>query len=310
MVDAFVYKGDLVRGEQWRALFADAAPDIDFRLWPDTGDAAEVRWLATWEAPSDLAVRFPRLEALFSLGAGVDQFDLARLPERVALVRLVDPGIIAGIVEYAVFAVLALHRDIPTYLQDQREGAWTPRPLTPAARRGVGVLGLGELGRAVLDALRPFGFALSGWSRSAKALDGVACFSGEEGRDALLARSDILVCLLPLTEDTRGVLDHEAFAKLPPGAGLVNLGRGGHVVQDDLLQALDDGRISAAVLDVAAPEPPSPGHPFYTHPRIMLTPHIAAMTHPESAARVVIANLRRAQAGETLLGLVPRDRGY
>jgi glyoxylate/hydroxypyruvate reductase A len=309
-MDAFVYKGDAVRGEQWRALFAEEAPDIDFRLWPETGDPAEVRWLASWQAPSELIAEFPNLEALFSLGAGVDQFNLVQLPEQVSLVRLVDPGIIAGIVEYAIFAVLALHRDIPRYLQDQREGVWRERKLTPAAERRVGVLGLGELGRAVLEALGPFGFKLHGWSRSAKTLDGVECFCGEGGLDALLARADILVCLLPLTPDTRGIINREAFAKLPAGARLVNLGRGGHVVQDDLLAALDEGRVSAAVLDVASPEPLPPGHPFYSDPRIILTPHIAAMTHPQSAARVVIANLRRAQAGLPFEGLVPLDRGY
>jgi glyoxylate/hydroxypyruvate reductase A len=307
---SFVYKGDPVRGEAWRARFAKDAPDIPFRLWPEAVDPAEVRWLAAWQAPPELIESFPNLEALFSLGAGVDQFDFAQLPERVSLVRLVDPGIIAGIVEYAVFAVLALHRDIPRYLQDQREGTWSPRKLVPATERRVGVLGLGELGRAVLQALRPFGFPLCGWSRSMKALDGVECFAGDDGLKAVLSQSDILVCLLPLTSDTQGILGREALARLPAGAGLVNLGRGGHLVQHDLLQALDEGRISAAVLDVTSPEPPPPGHPFYSDPRIMLTPHIAAMTHPESAARVVIANLRRAQAGEAMVGLVPRDRGY
>jgi glyoxylate/hydroxypyruvate reductase A len=309
-VACFLYKGDPVRGEQWRALFAAEAPDIAFRLWPETGDPADVRWLAAWDASLDLICGLPKLEALFSLGAGVDQFDLASLPDRIALVRLVDPGIIAGMVEYAVFAVLALHRDIPRYLQDQRAGEWSPRKLTPAAERSVGVLGLGELGQAVLEALRPFRFKLHGWSRSPRALDGVECFFGDDGLAELLSRTDILVCLLPLTPDTRGILRRETFARLPMGAGLANLGRGGHLVQEDLLRALDEGRISAAVLDVAEPEPPPAGHPFYSNPRILLTPHIAAMTHPESAARVVIANLRRLQAGQAPHGLIPRERGY
>ena len=307
---SLLYKADPIRGLEWKALFAELAPEIDFRLWPEIGDPEQVRHLVAWQAPQDLIDSLPNLEVLFSTGAGVDQFDLAGLPSRVDLVRLIDPGIIEGMVEYVVFATLALHRDMPAYLAAQREGRWAPLRLTPAAARRVGVMGLGELGQAALQALRPFGFALAGWSRTRREIEGVRVFAGHTELPAFLAQSDILICLLPLTPETRGILCRESLALLPAGAGLVNAGRGGHLVETDLLTALDEGRLSAAVLDVLAQEPPAADHPFYLHPKILLTPHIAAMTHAASAARVVLANIRRHAAGEAMTGLVPRARGY
>jgi glyoxylate/hydroxypyruvate reductase A len=208
------------------------------------------------------------------------------------------------------FAVLALHRDLPAYLEQQRRGVWQPIRVWPAGRRRVGVLGLGELARAVLARLAGFGFALSGWSRTTRGIPGVDCHAGPEGLPAFLSGCDILVCLLPLTDGTRGMLDRRLFAALPEGAALVNSGRGGHLVQQDLLEALEAGRLSAAVLDVAEPEPPPPGHPFWTHPRIWLTPHIASMTQPETAVEAVLANLQRHARGERMHGLVDRTLGY
>jgi glyoxylate/hydroxypyruvate reductase A len=166
------------------------------------------------------------------------------------------------------------------------------------------------LGRAVLEALRPFGFACAGWSRTSRRIDGVECFAGAESLDAFLARSDIVVCLLPLTEETRGILDRRAFDAMPQGAALVSAGRGGHVVQDDLLRALDAGRISVAVLDVTDPEPLPAAHALWAHPRVVLTPHIASETQAESSVRVVLENLRRHRRGEALIGRVDRRRGY
>lgn len=307
---SLLYKADLARGLEWKALFADLAPDLDFRLWPDVGDPEAVRYLAAWQAPPELFGSLPNLEVLFSTGAGVDQFDLGSLPPHVSLVRLIDPGIVQGMVEYVVFATLALHRDMPAYQAAQREARWAPVRLTPASQRRVGVMGLGELGQAALSALKPFGFPLAGWSRSRRAIEGVRVFAGEAELPAFLAQCDILVCLLPLTPETRGILCRETFARLPVGAGLVNVGRGAHLVEADLLAALETGQISAAVIDVLAKEPAPPDHPFHFHPKILLTPHIAAMTHPQSAARVVLANIRRHAAGEPMHGLVLRERGY
>lgn len=307
---SFVYKSDPVRGRRWAEIFAREAPELPFRIWPDIGDPAQVRFLAAWEPPANIRGVFPNLEVLFSSGAGVDQFDLTALPPDLPVVRMVEPGIINGMVEYVSWAVLALHRDLLQYQRQQRRGKWLVAPVRPAAQCRVGVLGLGSLGQAALAQLRGFGFDCAGWSRSRHRLDGVHCFAGADELPAFLARSRILVCLLPLTTETRGVLNAALFAQLPRGAGLVHVGRGPQLVHDDLLAALDSGQLGDAVLDVTDPEPLPPEHPFWRHPNICLTPHIASMTQPETAAQVVLDNLRRHRDGEPLLGLVDRARGY
>ena len=213
-------------------------------------------------------------------------------------------------VEYVTLAVLALHRDFIDYRAQQQRAEWREIRVQPAPTRRVGVLGLGQLGHAALQRLRSFGFSCAGWSRSRHAVDGVQCFAGADELPAFLARTDILVCLLPLTDATRGMLDAALFAQLPKGASVVNAGRGAQLVASDLISALDSGRLSAAVLDVCEPEPPPPDHPFWQHPRIWMTPHIASMTQPETAVDVVLENLRRHRAGEPLVGLVDRGRGY
>ncbi len=306
----FLYKADPVRGALWARLFAQKAPQQVFRLWPDTGDTKQVRFLAAWEPPADIERVFPNLQVLFSTGAGIDQFDLNALPPHLPVVRMIEPGIVGGMVEYVSFAVLGLHRDMPAYQRQQRLAQWRPLRGQPASRRRVGVLGLGSLGQAVLASLRGFGFDCAGWSRSRHEVNGVQCFAGDAELAAFLARTDILVCLLPLTPATRGVLNARLFAQLPRNAGLVHVGRGPHLVEADLLAALDNGQIGDAVLDVCDPEPLPREHPFWQHPRIWLTPHIASMTEPETAVEVVLENLRRFERGEALLGLVDRARGY
>jgi glyoxylate/hydroxypyruvate reductase A len=310
METAFVYKADPVRGAQWADIFRSDAPEIDFRLWPDIGDASRVHYLAAWEPPRDIAERFPNLKLLFSSGAGVDQFDFSTLPRELPVVRMVEPGIIRGMVEYVMHAVLDVHRDMPAYRRAQQRMQWRPLAVKTAADRRVGVLGLGSLGQAVLSQLVAFGFDCAGWSRSRHAIEGVRCFAGNDELNEFLARSDILVCLLPLTDVTRGFLNGTLFEHLPQGAAVVHVGRGPQLVVPDLIAALDAGRIAEAVLDVTDPEPLPPSHPLWSHERVRITPHIASMTQPGSAARVVIDNLRRFARGEALIGLVDRERGY
>lgn len=307
---SILYKSDPERGRRWQALFAERAPDLDLRIWPDVGDADAVRYLVAWRLSDGLIAGLPNLQVLFSVGAGVDQLDLSQLPDSVSLVRMIEPGLTDGMVEYVVFATLALHRHMLDYRQDQQAARWKPIRLVPAQERRVGVMGLGHLGQAALQRLKPFGFPLHGWSRSAHEIEGVACFAGQAQLGDFLACCDILICLLPLTDETRGILNSETFAALPPGAGLVNAGRGGHLREANLLAALDQGRLSGAVLDVLQQEPPAPDHPFWAHPRILLTPHIAGETHPDSAAGVLLDNIRRHQAGAPMVGLVERGRGY
>ena len=307
---AFVYKADPVRGAEWARLFAVKAPDMPFHIWPDTGNPKRVRYLAAWTLPEGFERQFPNVELVFSTGAGVDQFDLSKVPQVLPVVRLAEPGVVAGMVEYATMSVLALHRDLPAYIEQQRQGKWIAHRVHPAARRRVSVLGMGLLGRAVLMQLRGFGFQLAAWSRSRPEFDGVTCYAGESELPAMLAATDILICLLPLTSETRGILDAKLLGTLPRGASLVHVGRGAQLDHQALLDALDSGWISAAVIDVTAPEPLPASHTFWTHPRVLLTPHIASMTQPETAVDLVLENIRRHEAGEPLVGLVNRDRGY
>ncbi|KVK89277.1 2-hydroxyacid dehydrogenase [Burkholderia sp. MSMB1498] len=306
----FVYKADPARGAQWARLFAEKAPDVPFRLWPDIGDPSAVRYLAAWQPPDDPLRLMPNLEVVFSVGAGVDQFDLSCVPAHVPVVRMIEPGIVEGMVEYVMQAVLTIHRDMFDYAALQRMQVWRAKPVRAAASRRVGVLGLGMLGQAVLDALRRFGFPCAGWSRSPRTLEGVDCYAGETGLAALLARSDILVCLLPLTPETRGLLDMPLFDALPDGASLIHVGRGPQLVEAALLDSLSSGKLDSAIVDVTDPEPLPAGHPFWTHPRIRITPHIASATRPDTAVDAVLANLARHRAGEPMVGVVDRARGY
>lgn len=305
-----LYKANMVRGAEWARFFAERAPDVPFRLWPDIGNPADVRHLVAWVPPDDIATTFPNLELVFSVGAGVDQFDTTKVPAHIPLVRMLEPGIAETMVEYVTMAVLALHRDLLDFINQQKQQVWREIRITPAKRRRLGVMGLGQLGQAVLERLKAFGFALSGWNRSPREIEGVTCYAGAEALPEFLAQADILICLLPLTDETRGILNADLFTRLPRGAGLVNVGRGPHLIEADLLAALDSGALSGAVLDVTDPEPLPPGHPFWSHPRILLTPHNASMTTPDTAVDFVLDVIARHRRGEELRGLVDRTRGY
>ena len=307
---SLLYKSDSVRGRTWARIFAERAPDIPFHIWPETGDPAAVEYLVAWQIEPTLLESLPNLAVLFSSGAGVDQLDLSIVPPGLPVVRMVEPGIVNGMVEYVTLSVLALHRNLMDYVRAQSDGLWRAIEVRPAATVAVGVMGLGVLGRAVLDRLGTFGYSRYGWSRSTREIPGVKCFAGGHDLERFLGACDILVCLLPLTEATRGILDSRLFAALPRGASLIHVGRGGHLDHQALLDALDSGHLSAAMVDVCEPEPLPPSHPFWSHPRIWVTPHIASMTQPETAALTVLENIRRHRRGEPLRDRIDRHRGY
>jgi len=305
-----LHTGDPERGLLWQAVFADLVPEVQFRCSGDAVPLHEVRYLVAWTLDRDLIASLTALEVVFSIGAGVDQLDLSVVPLHVRVVRMIESGITTTMAEYVAMAALMLHREVPFYLAEQRGGRWSPQDVLLCSERSVGVMGLGELGKAALEKLRGLGFRTLGWSRSGAVIEGTQCFKGQDGLNAFLGQSQILVNLLPLTDETRGVLCRSLFSRLPQGAGLINVARGGHLVEADLLDALASEQLRHAVLDVADPEPLPADHPFHTHPAIILTPHVAGVTRRETAVHSLIANVRRAMTGEPMHGEVDRSRGY
>jgi glyoxylate/hydroxypyruvate reductase A len=296
---------------RWRPLLAGLMPEHDFRYWPEIGDPARIDYAMVWNPEPGLLASLPNLKLIVGLGAGVDHILRdPSVPAGVPILRLVDPYMTDAMSEYVALSVLRLHRQDLDYLAQQRGAIWEEREQKNAAERPVGILGFGTLGQDAGKKLKALGFDVAGWSRSPKNVPGFVTYAGADGFDALLRRSEILVCLLPLTAETRGILNAAAFARLPPGAGIVNAGRGGHLVEEDLIPALDSGRLSGAVLDVFREEPLPAEHPFWHHPRIVATPHIAAETHPPTAAPIIRDAIRRFEAGLPVPNLVDPARGY
>lgn len=286
-------------------------PDLDFRDWDEPGDVADIEFAMVWQPPRGVLRSFPNLKVIFSLGAGVDHlFSDPELPEGVPVVRMIEPELTRGMTEYVVLHVLRHHRRQRDMEANQRSGEWI-QVITPTApARRVGIMGLGELGATAAKALAALEFDVAGWSRTGKNIPGVDSFHGADGFAPFLARSEILVCLLPLTPDTETILNADLFAKLPTGASLINAARGGHQVEDDILTALDSGRLSEVTLDVFRTEPLPAGHPFWDHPKVTITPHNASVTDPDSAARQVVENIHRFRRGEALPNIVDPKAGY
>lgn len=299
------------RIEPWRQAFARIAPDIELVAWPDVPDPDAIEFAAVWKYPPGELKRFRNLKFVSSLGAGIDHIlGDAEFPADIPFVRLIDPTLTSGMVEYALWATLRYHRQTLEYEALQRSAQWRPLPAPTTAERRIGIAGIGAIGGAIAQAHARLGFDVAGWSRSARTIESVRAFSGAEGWLPFLARTDILICVLPLTPSTHGILDGRAFAALPKGAYVVNIARGGHVVDRDLLAALDCGHLAHATLDVTTPEPLPPDHPFWRHPQVTVTPHIASLTDPRTAAPQVVDNIRRFISGRPLLNRVDRANGY
>ncbi len=306
-----IIKPDLEHTRSWNDVFSEAMPEMPVRDWADPGDMADIEYAFVW-APEPGALRkFPNLKCIFSIGAGVDHLlQDPDLPDGVPIVRMVEPELTQGMSEYVTMHVLRYHREVPALEQQQRDKVWHELIAPTAPSRKVGLLGFGVLGQDAARVLRVLKFDLASWSRTPKRVAGVQSFYGADGLGPFLARTEILVCLLPLTAKTQGILNRDLLAKLPRGACLINAGRGGHQVEEDILAALDSGQLAGATLDVFLTEPLPTGSPFWTHPKVTLTPHIASVTQQISAIKQVVANIRRIQAGKTPLNTVDRELGY
>ena len=297
----------------WPALRAALPGETLLRDGSDlTGpELAEVEIALVANPPQGLLARLPRLRLIQSLWAGVDRLLAdASLPRDVPLARMVDPVMSEAIAETALWAVLSLHRDHFDYAAQQRRREWRQRPQRRADEVAVAVLGLGEMGRAAARRLAGNGYRVTGWCTRPVELSGITTRSGATALAPVLGQADVVVNLLPLTPATQGLFGRSTYAQMRRGASLVNLARGGHVIEPDLLLALATGQLRHAVLDVFGSEPLAPDHGFWTHPQVSVLPHIAALTDPRSAAQVVARNVNAFRSGAPLAHLVDRARGY
>jgi glyoxylate/hydroxypyruvate reductase A len=295
----------------WVKHLGRLEPGIDLRVWPDTGSVDDIEFALSWHHPPGEFKKYKHLKCIASLGAGVDHLlDDPDLPAGVPITRVVEFSMAQSMSEYVILAVLNHCRQFDDYRTDQSQKKWQPRiPLLTGDMR-VGIMGLGQLGKDAAGKLSALGFAVNGWSKTPKSIKGVAGFAGARALNDFLSRTRILICMLPLTPQTEGILSRQTFDRLPAGAYVINVARGAHLIEDDLLAALDAGQLSGACLDVFDTEPLPADHPFWDHPKVKVTPHISSITFPRAVAPQIIDNYRRCQAGQPLLNVVDPSRGY
>jgi len=305
------YAPDSSGPDAWLADLRAAFPEAQVRMWTE-GDDDPADYAIVWKPPLAMLRNRTHLKAVFAIGAGVDailKFSDA-LPAGVPLVRLDDAGMGVQMAEYVTWSVLRYFRRFDEFGAQAGKKQW--HFLEPREKEDftIGILGLGVLGTRIAAALAHFGFPLRGWSRTPKDMPGMQCYAGADQLDAFLSGSRVLVCVLPLTSETSGILNRAALARLPQGAWLINVARGAHVVEEDLLTLVQQGHIAGATLDVFGEEPLPPAHPFWREPRITITPHISALTVRGESVRQIAAKIRALENGEPIAGVVDRTRGY
>ena len=295
----------------WKAELAKAIPELEVRIWPDSGDAGDIEYALAWNPPLGLLASFPKLRFIQALGMGIDHFLAdSDMPENVPLARLVDPDMVRQMTEFVIHAVLRFHRQAALYARHQGARLWHQEAIPDTRKATIGIMGLGMLGADAAANLDAIGFRVRGWSRRPHELANIESFHGRSGFEDFISETQFLVCLLPLNESTADIINKDTLALLPEGAYVINAARGDHVVEGDLLNAINSGHIAGAALDVFRTEPLAPDHPFWAHPNIHVTPHVAALTNPLTAARLVAKNIQRAAAGQPPDNLVDLRRGY
>ena len=302
--------------DPWMKQFRSLLPERAVVKLGDAFDPSSIEFAMTWYHPPGSLAHYPSLKAVFSMGAGVDHlFRDPKLPD-IPMARVVDPDLTTRMSEYVVLHALSIMRQMRRYRDQQKLNQWIDDDWQPAAADvRVGVMGLGVLGADAAQKLRMIGFDVAGWSRSDKMLDGISTYSGDTGLPAFLARTDILVALLPLTDETRGIINARLLKGLArdgrlPAPSLINAGRGNLQIESDILACLEDGTLNEVVLDVFQTEPLPMNSPLWSHPRVTITPHNASVSDPLAVARAIAAQVRRVEKGEALLNTVSRERGY
>lgn len=285
--------------------------NLDLRVWPNVGNKDEIDFALVWNHPVGVLNQFVNLKAIHSLGAGVDHiFVDADLPVNVPIARIKDPYMADDIVQYVVAYVLHYIKRVDHWHTKQVERQWSKVPPFNYSDKIIGVMGIGFLGTKAITALSHLGLKVIGWSNSAKNIENVKTYVGNSELNDFLSKTDILICMLPLTKETKYILNHDTFSHLPKGAYLINIGRGDHLVESDLLEAISNGQLSGAVLDVFSQEPLPSDHPFWTNTSIRVTPHIASVTNTSTAAPQIIENYHRILSGKNLLNQVNVSKGY
>ncbi len=296
------------KAEPWIAALRAALPQAEIEVW--TPGAPPGDYAVVWAPPQAFLDEQPQLKAVFNLGAGVDALTQLKLPLDARLVRLDDAGMSVQMAEYVVHALIRHFREFDGYEADVAQGKWSFRKPRLREDFPVGIMGLGVLGQRVARAVQAFEFPVVGWSRSPKQVPGVRCYAGAGQWPDFLAETRVLVCLLPLTDETRGILNRDSLSRLRPGAYLINVARGAHLVEEDLIPLLDAGQLAGATLDVFRQEPLPAGHPFWRHPKITITPHTAARTLRDESVAQIAAKIARLERGESIAGIVDPSKGY
>ena len=295
----------------WKNALLRQNPSIKVYSYLEDHPKEEISMALIWKHPQGSLAAYPNLKCIASAGAGVDYiFEDDQAPKNIPITRIVDPYLASDMSEHVLTAILAELKNFPSYKLKQVAALWKPIPYRRIQDVTIGVMGLGELGALTAKDLVQVGFKVVGWSKSQKEIPGVTCYSGKIGREEFLKRTDILVCLLPLTEDTGGILNAQLMAQLPEGAYIINVARGGHLVDEDLITFLDNGHLSGACLDVYHEEPLPKDHVFWSHPKIMMTPHYASVSDTSSVIPQILDNYERLSNDKELKNRVDREKGY
>ncbi len=295
----------------WKNAFLQQYPDLPVFHFMEPHPVEEITMAIVWKHPEGSLTKYSNLKCIASFGAGVDFiFEDTSRPKKVDITRVIDPALAADMSEYVFGVILGYLKNMDLYRQDQKIKSWDPKTYTRIADHTVGIMGAGTLGMTLAKSLLPMGFKVLGWSKHPKEKLGLKVYDGAAGKTNFLNQTTILVCLLPLTNATKGILNKETLSLLPAGAYLINVARGGHLVEDDLIPLIDSGQLSGACLDVFHQEPLPEEHPFWAHPKIKITPHVASVSDPASVVPQLVENYNRILRKEPLLNLVDPQKGY